>query len=193
MLGDGNSVPFLGQDHDRSTLRGLVREARRQRGHREFGLGRAVNGEQLGRLAGAEGDGAGLVQQQCAHVAGGLDRATTHCQHVALHQPIHPGDPDGRQQAADRRRDETHEQRDQHDDGLLRVGVHRERLEGDDRQQEDHREPCEQDVQRDLVRRLLSIGALDEQDHAVEERLAGAGRDPHDDPVGEHSGTARDG
>ena len=40
------------------------------------------------------------------------------------------------------------------------------------REQEDDRQPDEQDVQRDLVRRLLARGAFDERDHAVEERLA---------------------
>ena len=35
--------------------------------------------------------------------------------------------------------------------------------------------------ERDLVRRLLPHGALDEADHPVDERLAGLARDPHDD------------
>ena len=34
----------------------------------------------------------------------------------------------------------------------------------------------EQDVERDLVRRLLPLGAFDHGDHAVEERLAGIRR-----------------
>ena len=40
--------------------------------------------------------------------------------------------------------------------------------------------------------RLLPVGALDEGDHAVEERLAGLGRDPHDDLVAQHPGAAGD-
>ena len=48
-------------------------------------------------------------------------------------------------------------------------------------------------VERDLVRRLLALRALDEGDHPVEERLAGVGRDLDDDPVGEDPGAARDG
>ena len=55
------------------------------------------------------------------------------------------------------------------------LGVDRERLQRDDREQEDDRQPGEQDVQRDLVRRLLPLGALDQRDHAVEERLARLG------------------
>ena len=55
-----------------------------------------------------------------------------------------------------------------------------------DDEQEDQRQHRQQDVQRDLVRRLLPHGALDERDHAVEERLARIGGDPHDDPVRQH-------
>ena len=53
--------------------------------------------------------------------------------------------------------------------------------------------PGEQDRQRDLVRGLLPVGALDERDHPVEERLARLGGDPHDDLVAQHPGAAGDG
>ena len=75
---------------------------------------------------------------------------------------------------------------------LLGFGVDGERLQRDDGEQEDDREPGEQDVERDLVRRLLPLGAFDERDHPVEERLARLGRDAHDDLVGEHPGAAGD-
>ena len=68
-----------------------------------------------------------------------------------------------------------------------------ERLQRHDGEQEDDRQPGEQDRQGDLVRRLLPVGALDEGDHAVEERLARLGRDAHDDLVGQHPGAAGDG
>ena len=42
-----------------------------------------------------------------------------HGQHVALHEAVHAGDADGRQQRADGGRDEADEQGDQHDDRLL--------------------------------------------------------------------------
>ena len=51
-------------------------------------------------------------------------------------------------------------------------GVDRERLQRDDGDEEDDREPGEQDVERDLVRRLAAARAFDEGDHAVEEALA---------------------
>ncbi len=43
------------------------------------------------------------------------------------------------------------------------------------------RQAGEQDVERDLVGRLLPLGALDQRDHAVEEGLARAGGDAHRD------------
>ena len=79
--------------------------------------GDAVDGQELGGLPVAQGDGAGLVQQQRVDVAGRLDRPAAHRQHVALHQPVHAGDADRRQQRADRGRDQADQQRDQHDAG----------------------------------------------------------------------------
>ena len=52
--------------------------------------------------------------------------------------------------------------------------------------------PDEQDVERDLVGRLLPLGALDQRDHAVEEGRAGRGGDAHADPVGQHLRAAGD-
>ena len=112
--------------------------------------------EELGGLAVAEGDRAGLVEQQRGAVAGRLDRPAGHGQHVALHQAVHAGDADGRQQRADGRRDQAHEQGDQHDDRLLGAGVDGERLQRHGGQQEDDREPGQQDVEGDLVRGLLA-------------------------------------
>ena len=55
---------------------------------------------------------------------------------------------------------------------------------------EDDGQAGEQDVQRDLVGRLLPLGAFDQRDHAVEEGRARVRGDPHLDPVGEHAGAA---
>ena len=74
-----------------------------------------------------------------------------------------------------------------------RAGVDRERLQRDDGGEEGDRQPGEQDVERDLVRRLAPLGALDERDHAVEERLARLLRDLDHEPVGEQPRAAGDG
>ena len=71
--------------------------------------------QELHRLAAAERDRAGLVEQQRVHVARGLDRLAAHRQHVVLHHAVHAGDADRREQAADRRRNQAHQQR--HVDG----------------------------------------------------------------------------
>ena len=63
------------------------------------------------------------------------------------------------------------------DRGDRAAGVDGERLQGADREQEDDRQAGQQDRERDLVRRLLALGALDQGDHAVEEGLARVGGD----------------
>ena len=103
-----------------------------------------------------------------------------------------PGDADRREQGADRRRDQRDEQRDQHGRALRRAGVDRERPQRHDGGEEGDREAGEQDVERDLVRRLAALGALDERDHPVEERLPRLLGDLDDEPVGEQLRPARD-
>ena len=52
------------------------------------------------------------------------------------------------------------------------AGIDDEGLQRHHDDQEDDRHADEQDVERDLVRRLLALGAFDQRDHAVEEALA---------------------
>ena len=52
--------------------------------------------------------------------------------------------------------------------------------------------PASRMFERDLVRRLAPLGALDQRDHAVQEALAGLLRDLDHDPVGEHARAAGD-
>ena len=80
------------------------------------------------RLAIAQSDGAGLVEQQSVDIAGGFDGASRHGQHIVLNQAIHAGNADGGEQAADGRRNQADQQRDQHKHGLRRAGVDGERL-----------------------------------------------------------------
>ena len=127
---------------------GRRRPARRRR--------RPSTRHELGGLPVAEGDGAGLVEQQRVHVAGGLDRAAGHGQHVALHQPVHAGDADRREQRADRGRDQADQQRDQHDHRLR--GARSRSANGCSVTTASRKmivRRGQQDVQRDLVGRLL--------------------------------------
>ena len=103
---------LLGQHDDRAALGRLVGERRQLRRLGQLGLVDAGHRDELGGLAVAERDRAGLVEQQHVDVAGGLDRAAGQREHVAAHEPVHAGDADRAQQRADRRRDQRDEQRD---------------------------------------------------------------------------------
>ena len=163
------------------------RQARRAARRRPSScFGHAAQRLELGRLAIAERDRAGLVEQERIDVARRLDRAAGHRQHVEAHQAVHAGDADRRQQRADRGRDQRHEQRDQNDDGDRAAGIGDVARDGRGREHEDDGQADEQDVERDLVRRLLPLGAFDQPDHAIEEGRARRGRDAHADPVGQH-------
>ena len=76
---------------------------------------------------------------------------------------------------------------------LRRSGVNGERLQRDDGEQEDDRQSGEQNVERDFVRRFLTLCTFDESDHAIEESFAGVGGDADVDLVGEDAGASGDG
>ena len=189
-FGSDEAEIALGESDDRAAFRRLVGEARSKRGGREV-LGRnAIDRQEFGRHAIAEGDRAGLVEQQRIDVARRLDRAAGGRDDVEADQPVHAGDADGRQKPADRRRNEADEQRDQHGRRQVRPRIFGDRPQGDADDQEDDGQPDEQDRQRQFVRRLLPLGALDERDHPVDEGRARRGGDPHLDEVGQHGRSA---
>ena len=163
---------LLREDDDGSTLRSLVGEARELRRVCELEVGHTREWKELGRLAVAERDRSRLVEEEGGAVSGCLDGAARECQHIASDEPVHARDADCREQTADGRGYEADEQRDEDDHALLGVRVDGERLQRDDRDHEHDRQPGEQDVERDLVRGLLSLRPLDERDHPVEEALA---------------------
>ena len=65
--------------------------------------------------------------------------------------------------------------------GISRIARDRHR-----REHEDDGQTREQDVERDLVRRLLTLGAFDQLDHAIDEGRALRRGDAHADPVRQH-------
>ena len=152
-----------------------------------------VDGDELGRLAVAQRDRAGLVEEEYVDVPGSLHRTTREGDDVALDEAVHPRDADRGQQTADGGRDEGDEERDQNRLRHRAVRVVGEGAQGDDRHEEGDRQPREKDVERDLVRRLAAFRPLDERDHAVEERLARLLRHLHDELVGEQARPAGDG
>ena len=89
--------------------------------------------------------------------------------------------------SADRRRNQTNEQGDNHGDGNVgHAGVKRHRHEGHAGEKKNQRQAGEQNIQRDFIRRFLPRRAFDQSDHAIEKRFARARRDAHDDAVGQH-------
>ena len=191
-LAAADAVFLLGQHDDRAAFRRLVGERSKLRRVGQFLLGHAAHRLELGRLAVAERDGAGLVEQQRVDVARGLDRAARHRQHVEAHQAVHAGDADGRQQRADGGRDQGDEQRHQDDDRDRAAGIGDVARDRRGREHEDDGQADQQDIERDLVRRLLPLGAFDQPDHAVEEGRARRRGDAHADPVGQHLRAAGD-
>ena len=187
-----DAVFLLGQHDDGAALGRLVGQRGELRRVGEFLSLTPVYRNEFRGLAVAERDRAGLVEQQRIDVARRLDGAARHREHIEAHQSVHAGDADRRQQRADRGRDQGHEQRHQHQhrhDAAGIGGEARNRRHGED---EDDRQAGEQDVERDLVRRLLALRAFDQRDHAVEEGRARRRRDRHLDPVGDHRRAAGD-
>ena len=192
------SVFLFGQHHDGAAFRRFVGQARKLRRVGQLFFGDAVDRQEFHRLAVAERDGAGLVEQQRIDVARRFHRLAAHGEHVVLHHAIHARDADGGEQAADGGRDQADQQRDQHRHGghRARAGLrhreHRIRLQRDHRQQEDQRQAGDQNIQRDFIRRLLPLRAFHQRDHAVEKRFAGIGSDLDLDLIRQHSRAAGD-
>ena len=182
---------LLGQHHDGAALGGLVGERGQLGRLGDLLLGVAADGIEVGRLAVAEGDGAGLVQQQGLDVAGRFHRPAAHGQHVALHQAVHAGDADGGQEGADGGGDQAHQQRHQDDDRDRPPGELAEGFEDHHHRQEHDGQHGQQDGQGDLVGGLLAVGPFHQGDHAVQEGVAPLGGDADDDAVGEDLGAAR--
>ena len=61
-----------------------------------------------------QGDGSGLVEKNGIDIAGSFNRSPAHGQDIVLKKSVHPRDPDGRQEPADSRGHETHEESHQH-------------------------------------------------------------------------------
>ncbi len=189
-LAAAQPVILLGQNHDRAPLGSLIGQRRELCSVRHFGFAYTRCGKKSRCLPIAESDRPRLIEQQSVHVAGSLHRSSRHGKHVVLDQSVHAGDADGGQQAANGRRDEAHQQRNQHEHRLRRTRVNRERLQGHDSQQKDDGQTGQQNIQRNLVGCLLALGAFDQRNHAIEEGLAGIRRYLHLDLVGEHTGSA---
>ncbi len=105
-----------------------------------------------------------------------------------MHQAVHAGDADGREEGADGGGDQAHQQRHQDDDRDGPPGELAEGFEDHHHGQEHDGEHGQQDGQGDLVGGLLAVGAFHQGDHAVQEGVAPLGGDTDNDAVGEDLG-----
>ena len=120
-----DAVFLLRQHDDGAPFRRLVGQRGKLRRIGQIALADAGKRQEFRRLPVAQRDGAGLVEQQRVDIARRFHRAARHGEHVEAHQPVHAGDADGRQQRADRGRDQRHEQRHQHQHRELAAGIGR--------------------------------------------------------------------
>ena len=180
----------FGQDHDAAALGGFIGQGGQLRHVGQFLDVYARGREELHRLAVAQGDGAGFVQEQHVHVARGFRGAAAHGQDVFLHQPVDAGNADGAQEAADGGGNEANQQGGQHRHGKRHAGIGPEGFQGDDDHEEDDGQGRKQDGQGDFVGGLLTAGPFDQADHPVHEAFPRVGGDPHHDFIGEHPGAA---
>ena len=187
-----NSTQFLGQAHDRAPLRRLIEATRPQGRRREFGAAVVAHRQKLLGEAVAQGDRAGLIEDEGVHIAAGLHGTPGGGDHVELGHPVHAGDADGAQQAADRGGDQRHQQGHQgdHRGGLIdKPGQRREGGHGDQEHLGEHRQ---QHRKGDLIRCFAALGAFHQGDHAVDEALARIGADPQRELVRQDAGAAGD-
>ena len=172
------AVLFLGQHHDAAAFRRFIGERGELGGVRQSLDVDAFRGQEGHGLAIAQGDGARLVQEQHVDIAGGLDSPARGGDDVGLDHAIHAGDADGAEQGTDGGGNEADQQGYQHREGhgvALACSLDGENgigQQGGHGQQEDDGEARQEDVQGDLVGRLLTLGAFHHGDHAVEETFA---------------------
>jgi hypothetical protein len=119
-LAAAQPIALFREHDDRASFGRLVGQRRQLRGVGDLLFGDARQRQELGRLAVAQRDRSGLIEQERVHVAGRFDGASRHRQHVALNEPIHPRNANRGQQSADRRRNQAHQQRHQHEHRLWR-------------------------------------------------------------------------
>jgi hypothetical protein len=105
---------LLGQHDDAAALRGFVGQGSELGRVGQIRLPHPVGGQEAVGLAVAQGDGAGLVQQQHVHVARRFHGAAGGGDDVLGHHAAHAGHADGGEQAADGGGDQADQQGGEH-------------------------------------------------------------------------------
>ena len=94
-LAGADAVFFLGEHHDRTPFGRFVGKRRQLCRIGQLLFAHAADRPEGRGLTVAERDRPGLVEQERIDVAGRLDGATGHGEHVEAHQTVHAGDADG--------------------------------------------------------------------------------------------------
>ena len=184
------------QDDDASSLRSFIGQRGELRRIRKLLFLYSRHRHKFGCLAVPQGNGAGLVEEQDVHIPGGFDGLSGHGDDVCLNHPVHAGDSDGGEEAADRGGNETDQQGDNYCQAEGRPlsgcpdAVKGKGNEGCSGQQKNERKTGKEDVEGDLVRRFLASGPFHHGDHLVEECFSRVGGDADDQPVRQHPGAA---
>ena len=195
---------LLGQYDDAAAFRRFIGQGGKLGGFRQLLFLHAGSGQEFIRHTVAEGDGAGLVQHQHVDVPGRFHGAARRSQHIPAHQTVNAADADGAQQAADRRRNQAHQQGDQNRQGNMAIRTEAELprgilnvpghgWQGKHHGNENDGQRRQQNAQRDFIGRPLTAGAFHHGNHAVQEGIARLRRDADDNAVADHAGAARHG
>ncbi len=89
-----DGVRVGGELHDGPALRRRIGDRRQRRRLDQRLHARTADRMPGGGMAVAERDRAGLVEKKRVDIAGRLDSATGHGEHIEAHEAIHPGDAD---------------------------------------------------------------------------------------------------
>jgi len=193
------AVLLLGQHYDAAAFRRLVGQRGELRRLSQLPDGRPCDGRELHGLPVAQRNRPRLVQQEHVDVACGFNRSSRCGDHIAPDHAVHARDADGRQQPADGRWDQAHQQRHQHRDGqrsaLARgpCAIDRKRQERGADHEKDDRETGQQNAQCNLVRSFLPSCAFHHRDHAFKKAVTWLRRHAHHQPIRKQASTAGDG
>ena len=151
---------------------GLIVQAGQGRAANKLAAGGTLHGEEVRRQAVSKGNGARLIQDHGVHVAAGLHRLSGHGDHIKAGDPVHTGNADGGEQAADGGGDQADHQCDQRGNRQLHAAVNTNGVQSHNDNEKNDGQRDQQSVQGNLVGSFLPGGALYQGDHPVQKAVA---------------------
>ena len=188
-LSAAQAILFLRKDGDGTSFRCLVGQRSKLGGIGKTLLRNSGGGDELRRHPVSERHRPRLVEQKDIDVPRRLDGPARRRYDVVTDHAVHPRNADGGEKSADGRRDQTNEKCHEHGEGHRRplaCDFHAKKgkwKQGHADRQEDDRECCQKNVQRNLIRSFLALRPLDEMDHPIKKPAPRLGRQPDDQPI----------